>query len=183
MDQRAFSRFPSTSAVSSTPGVTVCHLLDKIIPDRVQVSDFCTCTNCSIQNTARETICCREVWDSSCKYSENLKAKMGDLQCVTQVQEVIDIVDRSLQLDLFHENDVFLKRQLGLSVSTRVLASDPHRHRRFAAYTMLTFFLHGSTGMKQRVELPSCLVKFVRDRWPNSSGDYTGFSDAYNNNE
>jgi hypothetical protein len=139
MDQRAFSRFPSSSTVSRAHSVTVCHLLDKFIPDRTQVSDFCTCTNCCIQNSARETICCREPLDSPCRFSQNLKAKISDFQCITQVPDIREIVQNTLHLDLFHENDVFLKRQLGISVSTRTLASDPDRYDHCRLAQLYTF--------------------------------------------
>jgi|UniRef100_A0AC35GQW8 hypothetical protein len=111
MDSRAYSRYPSSSSVSR-PVVTKYNLLDKVISDRTEVSQFCTCGNCCMQRTVRESFCCLESGDSLSPYAVNVSKVIGEHRCICDVPRVRAIVLGSEDLELFHQQSVYLK-QLG----------------------------------------------------------------------
>uniref|UniRef100_A0A914PCR6 P2X purinoreceptor 7 intracellular domain-containing protein n=1 Tax=Panagrolaimus davidi TaxID=227884 RepID=A0A914PCR6_9BILA len=178
MDPRAYGRYPSSSSISR-PVVTKCNLLDKVISGRSEVSQFCKCGNCCMQGTVRESFCCLETGDSLSPYAANVSKVIAEHRCICDVPRIRAIVLGSEDLELFHQHSVYLKQLGGLPVCNKVSPSDPQRYLRFAAYSKLTLHFHGTLGMSNRIELPSCLVKFIRQQYPSKSGDYTGFRDAF----
>uniref|UniRef100_A0A914YR68 Uncharacterized protein n=1 Tax=Panagrolaimus superbus TaxID=310955 RepID=A0A914YR68_9BILA len=94
MDQRAFNRFPSSnSAVASNR--SFCILLDKDVSDRKELSDFCECGNCSIQKSVRESICCKEAFQSTSPFAANLRSVLGEYNCICETPNVLAIVTNS----------------------------------------------------------------------------------------
>lgn len=126
MDQRAFDLYPARSTVSR-PVVAVCVLLDKAIPRRVNVGDFCTCEKCALQPSDRESICCRETFESSCVYSNTMSAFIGSYKCICDVPSVREVVLHEFHLNLFHQHAMYLKQLYGGNGNRRIPPSDPKR--------------------------------------------------------
>lgn len=53
-----------------------------------------------------------------------------------------------------------------------------NRSMRHGAYTAFILRNHGRLGMGQRRVIPSCVVWRIRDRYPEATGQYTGFMPA-----
>uniref|UniRef100_A0A914YVA3 P2X purinoreceptor 7 intracellular domain-containing protein n=1 Tax=Panagrolaimus superbus TaxID=310955 RepID=A0A914YVA3_9BILA len=172
MDPRAFAYFPTTQPVASKKS-NYCVLLDKDVGERSSI-EYCKCGKCVIQPTSVENICCKETLENNSKYSKNVCELLGDHRCICDSAIVRDYVYRKQELELWSMFDNWKSR----SDKQIVSSLDPHRHIRFAAYQKLTFLFHGVLGMKKRVELPSCLVDFIRKQYPNPDGVYIGFKNA-----
>ncbi len=58
-------------------------------------------------------------------------------------------------------------------------ASPPmtNNERRKLCYREFTRAIHGSLGVGNRVQLPACVVQFVRDKYPDENNSYMGFKD------
>ena len=59
-----------------------------------------------------------------------------------------------------------------------IFAQDPRRDTaamRHAAYRQFVLWRHGRIGQGVRRVIPSCVVWMIRERFPNVSGQYTGF--------
>ena len=52
------------------------------------------------------------------------------------------------------------------------------RTYRYAAYRQFTMWIYGHLGRHIRQVVPSCVVSFIRQFYPEPSGVYTGFSEA-----
>jgi hypothetical protein len=53
----------------------------------------------------------------------------------------------------------------------------PNNQRRFLAYKQFAFAIHGSLMKGDRRQLPKCVVKGIRETWPDEKGKYTGFKE------
>ena len=49
---------------------------------------------------------------------------------------------------------------------------------RYTAYRQYTMWVWGHLGKGNRKVIPSCILWCIRDRYPDSSNNYTGFMDA-----
>uniref|UniRef100_A0A914Y8C6 P2X purinoreceptor 7 intracellular domain-containing protein n=1 Tax=Panagrolaimus superbus TaxID=310955 RepID=A0A914Y8C6_9BILA len=108
---------------------------------------------------------------------------IGKGKCICDNPHIRAAFLNKFELELTHQQNVYLRQLGGLSVSTRICPTDPERHLRFASYSRLTLMIHGTLGMSKRVELPSCLVKIIRANYPNKNGSYTGFRDAFHEDQ
>ena len=57
----------------------------------------------------------------------------------------------------------------------------PNNTLRYGSYRMITNWIHGKLGWKNRKVLPSCIVKYIRRTYPDENEDYTGFMDVVDN--
>ena len=52
------------------------------------------------------------------------------------------------------------------------------RSYRLAAYRQFTYWIYGKLGKKNRIPIPSCVVKAVRHQYPEEDGIYEGYHEA-----
>ena len=50
-----------------------------------------------------------------------------------------------------------------------------HSNFRHFAYRNYIDFIHGHLGRQNRKVIPACVVAFIRRKWPDANGQYTGF--------
>merc|ERR1712025_486108 len=93
-----------------------------------------------------------------------------NIGCVTMMPRFQKMMDQDvLELTLFCYFD-----------TARIIHESPPGNRsfRYAAYRVAAWFIFGRLGSKRRQRLPHCLVKWIRDKFPEADGDYTGFIDV-----
>ena len=49
---------------------------------------------------------------------------------------------------------------------------------RLAAYRQFTWWAHGALGKKNRRVIPACVVKAIRQEFPDETGQYARFKEA-----
>ena len=54
----------------------------------------------------------------------------------------------------------------------------PQRTFRLAAYHQFTWWIHTRLGRSVRQVIPACVVAYIRQQYPEESGQYTGFLDV-----
>ena len=115
---------------------------------------WCTCSHCREMDTDLEKVCCRQL----------------PLNCISNMAYMAFYVldEGVLRLARAAWNDVFALED----------SQEPgveQRHFRYAAYRQFVLWQHGRLGVGRRVVIPSCCVWKVRDTFPDSRGQYTGF--------
>ncbi|XP_014669580.1 PREDICTED: uncharacterized protein LOC106810659 [Priapulus caudatus] len=118
--------------------------------------------------TARESICCREVENSRHKCDEIASDKVS---CVTEHEEFQTACRARfiLRLSLVHMHDVH-PGDLREPLSNRVL--------RLAGYRNFTYWVHKRIGRRVRRVIPACVIASIRSTYPEESGVYVGFKEG-----
>merc|ERR1711909_11397 len=85
------------------------------------------------------------------------------VSCVTLMPRFQKMMDQDvLELTLFCYFD-----------TARICHETPPGNR-YAAYRVAAWFMFGRLGNKRRKGLPHCLVRWIRNRYPDPNGDYAG---------
>ncbi|KAM8934246.1 uncharacterized protein RCH25_004686 [Pelodytes ibericus] len=131
-------------------------------PARTGNTEWCQCGRCTAMPSEIESVCCREV------------PKCNDL--ITG--EMTCIVDN----DQFH---VLCLNSAGEDIPPRILGDtqdsrgqgnyNRHVKWRHAAYRVFTSWVHRFLGTKTRRPIPACVVRSIRNAYPDPPEYYTGF--------
>lgn len=115
---------------------------------------WCVCSNCREMPTDIERLCCGQPPD----------------QCLSRVPHMdYYILDEGvLRLARAAWTDIF-------AVDEAQEPGEEQRSYRHAAYRQFVLWQHGRFGEGNRRVIPSCCVWRVRDKYPDASGQYTGF--------
>ena len=130
---------------------------------RIGHNRWCTCGKCSSMATEKESICCKEVWE--------ITLKMETHVCITDHPsfERVCLDPEVLQTALVAMREVrFEDYQVPV----------PQRTFRLAAYRQFTWWIHTQLGRSVRRVIPACVVAYIRQQYPEESGQYTGFLDV-----
>lgn len=142
------------------------------LDDKADLSDWCTCDNCSQMDRYVERVCCHEI-----------------PQCLEKADDSIIYYEGAEQYGCITENPGFrlicLQWQvvdnawLAYKQTYRQSAYEgpQHKRRRHVAYRELARFLFGIVGVNNRYILPSCAVQAIRKAYPSPELAYTGFQD------
>ena len=130
---------------------------------RIGHNRWCTCQNCPAMTTAKESVCCREIWEAL--------DKMESQRCITAHRrfEWVCLDEEVLQTSLVAMHDVRFDRYT-LPI--------PEKTFRLAAYRQFTWWIHSRLGKSIRRVIPACVVKQIREKFPDKSGQYAGYQDA-----
>ena len=119
---------------------------------------WCTCTNCRPMPTPREDVCCTKV------------------DCLSRLPDIdITVLDPQVLRTAMRSRDDYLAED---AISRNAPLDDIHRCFRHAAYRQITHMRHGKLGAGDRRVIASCCVLRIRDRYPDSNGQYGGFISA-----
>ena len=108
-------------------------------------------------------------------------------QCREMKKEVERVCCKNMEKNHEHElfeNHVLTEHNLELAMRTNAdffnYPFDPTRNAswRFNAYRQFIIWVWGKLGRRNRKVVPSCVIWKIRDRFPDASGNYTGFMDV-----
>lgn len=130
---------------------------------------WCKCNNCQVMQTRKEHICCRN-HPAQRKLSDNVTTynSASPFNCLI---EHPGFVLNCLTPEVVDESFKTYKHFYGRNICGSSLAA----RRRHTAYRNLSRFIYDVVGRGNRYILPSCCVSKIREVFPDSRGEYTGF--------
>ena len=129
---------------------------DPECPDQERIIDdiphWCICSKCVDMGNERENVCCRNAF-------KNHEHALFENHVLTE---------HNLELAMRSNSD-YLNYPF-----------DPNNNAcwRFTAYRQYIMWYWGKLGQGNRKVIPSCIVKKIRDKFPDSNKNYTGFLDT-----
>ncbi|XP_062568754.1 P2X purinoceptor 7-like [Saccostrea cucullata] len=123
-------------------------------PSLPGVPSWCTCSRCREMPTLMERVSCGRCPE----------------QCTTLLPDfhVLCLDEAVLALARLYREDV-------LALPTD---EDYNRANRHSAYRQYILWSYGKLGSGNRKVIPSCIIWRIRDKYPEASGQYTGFMPA-----
>ncbi|XP_071160816.1 P2X purinoceptor 7-like [Mytilus edulis] len=116
------------------------------------LDEWCECGNCQEMPSLEENVCCR--------VSDLVLPNLEDHNCITMHHSYDTLILNS---------DVLALAYIQMMIHSRLVA-----YRQF-----ICWMLKGENlGKGRRVVIPSCVVKDIRDSFPENNNDYTGFQAA-----
>ncbi|XP_026819531.1 P2X purinoceptor 7-like [Rhopalosiphum maidis] len=135
---------------------------------KLAVTDWCSCGKCEKQINDRECVCCFEL--------ANIFKMCTNNECITKnalFSKVVldeDILKITRQYKISKTKNKTKKRRLQS-------ATMENKAWRFICYKQFTLWVNSwmTIGRGNRVVIPSCVVKNIRERYPEENGLYIGF--------
>ncbi|XP_076084320.1 P2X purinoceptor 7-like [Mytilus galloprovincialis] len=131
------------------------------------LDEWYECGNCQEMPSLEENVCCR--------VSDLVLPSLKDHNCITMHHSYDTLILNSDVLALAYIQMMMYKGQQG-----RAPEELSNRQSRLVAYRQfICWMLKGEKlGKGRRVVIPSCVVKDIRDSFPENNNDYTGFQAA-----
>ncbi|XP_068122633.1 P2X purinoceptor 7-like isoform X2 [Hyperolius riggenbachi] len=129
-------------------------------PEATVAFDWCKCGNCMQMPTLRESQCCNQIEAICQKFKE-------DITCVTQIPYFSNTFVNTEAVEnffRFHPN-----------VTEHPDERLYNRKLRQTAYRAFTVWLYGYLGKRRKRAIPSCVVKRIRETFPDPEHLYKGF--------
>ncbi|KAG9483778.1 hypothetical protein GDO78_009610 [Eleutherodactylus coqui] len=130
-------------------------------PDgRLSDTKWCQCGQCMAMKTVAECLCCRE-------QEVVLQILPDDCMCITkhplfeQYALLRENIEHTIRLCY-----MFTRRKYDLT---------NNRDMRVGAYRSYIAWIHGFLGKRNRVPIPACVIKVIRNLYPGPEEDYTSF--------
>ncbi|KAI8495133.1 hypothetical protein Bbelb_271190 [Branchiostoma belcheri] len=122
--------------------------------------------NCLEMPSVRESVCCHDLPE----LTDTDKNVGTDHRCIRDHPD-FDVIlhPANLRTLLIFRWDL-IRQGVQEPVSNRAM--------RLIAYTSFTCWIHGRLGGRVRRVVPSCVVRYIRERYPEPSGVYVGFLEA-----
>ena len=133
------------------------------LPERMQDTTWCSCMCCSVMPSVLECLCCREIGKGELMSGE---------ACISTTERFQTIC---LDTDVLTINLLMIHDTLTMGPLQRPI---PTRSLRLAAYRAFVYWVWGKLGHKNRRPIPACVVKSIREAYPEPSGVYEGFHEA-----
>ncbi|XP_078495353.1 P2X purinoceptor 7-like [Ciona intestinalis] len=119
-----------------------------------ELSCWCSCSNCSIQETAKECICCKE-----CSKTLEMICSAKECDCITVHPGFSAVCLNKWSLDVAWNT----YKQFYSTVQSSFMENAKYRH---IAYRQYVRWIHGRIGRENRMILPSCVVTTIRKYFP-----------------
>ncbi|XP_057302765.1 P2X purinoceptor 7-like [Hydractinia symbiolongicarpus] len=141
---------------------------DELNSSRLENLHWCTCTCCVIYNcfTLVECKCCQEFFNL-------LNDKLNDNKCITMHKDFeILCLNRTVLETASIRHRRYQKKYNELSTYT-------NKEMRYTSYRQYTAWVHyyERLGKGCRVVIPACVVRKIREEFPDSDRKYTGFKE------
>lgn len=151
-----------TSTISTAPSTAA----------STAANSWCKCNHCGPMPSQLELKCC---FDENFNFT-NFQDETFDLhkQCVTLSSVLKDHVLHHVTLQLAWFGS---QRYKGATGDQLLFTNMTHSSYRFQAYRSYINFTHGYLGRKHRRVIPSCIVNYIRQQWPDPEGSYVGFKE------
>jgi hypothetical protein len=128
----------------------------------------CLCGRCLCMEKECENVCCLQENFDGVIFRNGFVP--GPDSCVCTSVEIQRILD-PIMLGLAWQRQQMLKG-LKDQLSFRVIKNREYRHHAYVCYVQL---VHGLIGKRHRKVIPSCVVNYIRQLWPDPNGRYVGF--------
>jgi|UniRef100_A0AC35G3H9 hypothetical protein len=181
---KAYAYFPDELPARpvSLKNNNFCELIGVDFHENRIVDSYCRCENCPVDVSIKQAVCCRDVVASETLWSKNWQNYISNCEkCFIYDSKIVDIVTNVFEIDNFIIHDQLrlqdiakLQREPYINEYNRAEEDEKYR---FACYRKITQLVHKTTGFKKRVQLPACVVAFIRKTYPSPSNEYTGFED------
>jgi hypothetical protein len=130
-------------------------------------SQWCECEICEPLDSPIDNLCCR-------KDETVLGWLSDDVTCITQHEGFDCAVMNGYVLDMVRHD---ILRYTKDKEKKQELMSKSAKSNRFVAYRNFVSWINSGRklGKSNRVRIPACVVHKMRQKWPEQSGNYTGF--------
>lgn len=147
-------------------------LQELILSRSKPVGDWCKCKLCFAHLNPIENVCCHD--DQSSKEHLN-----DSVTCITMHEGFHATAMNEHVLNMSRGN--FLQVVFEPEKIAKLQSNAPDSYRHLSYVNFRSWVSYGrKLGKGNRVVTPSCVVKKIRDKWPEPSGDYTGFRPSQN---
>lgn len=136
-------------------------------------SNWCRCSNCGEMPTSLQKKCCfDENFALTNIQSDNF---VPERDCVLECKLVTDHVlgDVSIQLSWLKQRQYHGFRGDDLLFDLM----HPNEYR-YHAYRNYIGIMYGYLGRRNRRVIPACVVSYIRRKWPDPAGVYTGYREV-----
>jgi hypothetical protein len=132
------------------------------------VENWCTCSMCASLNHPLDNICCK----SDKTVVEWLKDQ--NFECISKHPGFESTILNEHVLNMIRHDTL---RYVTDKDKRKELLSGSAKSKRFIAYRNFVSWINSGKrlGKNNRVRLPACVVKLIRQKWPEPSGVYVGF--------
>ncbi|XP_040191767.1 P2X purinoceptor 7-like [Rana temporaria] len=138
--------------------------------DKIGNTDWCICESCGPMPTQLESVCCRQIYQVEGSIPEGMSCITAAPVFVSQftIQEHVYITSMAIHV-----------------IERPVVDADNNRRLRKTAYRAFIGWIYGFLGKANRKVIPACVVKAIREAFPDPDGSYVGFmySDDYEASE
>jgi hypothetical protein len=133
---------------------------------RANNNNWCKCGNCPAMTTDTESFCCTE--------STMIDEVRGTSVCITEHNSFEATVINMDSLNASRHDLMILSKDAEVRRKLRTMKNAMWR---YVAYRKFVSWINAWTtmGRHNRIVIPACAVKEIRESYPESSGIYTGF--------
>lgn len=160
------------------------QVFDRVMEDRAELvrrrqlyGDWCTCTKCfppKFVSGPDDLTCCQSS-DAAlkvCMESEQL-AGSGTYSCITLHPAFFYLCLYRTHLEGIHHVHHIVRE--GQAPRPRRHANLGPEELRYTAYKEYTAWIHGRLGYRNRVEIPQCVTKGIKENYPDPDEQFRGF--------
>ena len=132
---------------------------------RLENLHWCRCRNCVIGLTFTIDEC------KCCKECNILTEKLEGISCITEHEEFKNLILNPTVLELAY---ITRRRHNNNYKDFTKISNKQYRFTAYYQYTAWTHYFE-ILGKGKRIVVPSCVVKEIRNTFPEASGKYVGF--------
>lgn len=120
---------------------------------------WCKCGRCKVMSTEKESFCCKEVMEID-------EGRLEGKACISLTAEFehVCLNQAVVKTALVAYND--FRRGV-------IKGTFDNKNMRFGCYKQYTYWIHNKLGKA----IPSCIIWSIRDKYPESTGNYVPFED------
>lgn len=137
-----------------------------ISSERMHSLNWCKCSGCVLMPTEKECVCC---WEN-----QNISVIRCENSCITTHDSFEQIILNLDSLNIVRHNLILQCKSNAEKEKYRTISNKLWRHM---AYKNFVFWINSWTtiGRHNRIVIPACVVRQVRENFPEENNDYTGF--------